>query len=162
MTIRKTIHEDMEHILAIYAYAREQMRLSGNPNQWGDYYPSAEIVQRDIENGSSYVVTDEKNEICAVFVFVIGEDPTYQKIENGHWLNDDAYGTLHRLAGSGKQKGILRLCLAYCESKMPNVRVDTHEDNRIMQHLLESCGYQRCGTIYVADGSPRIAYQKKV
>lgn len=162
MTIRKAIFEDMDNILAIYAYAREQMRLSGNPNQWGKDYPSMEIVQKDIANGISYVVTDEKNEICAVFVFVIGEDPTYQKIENGHWLNDDAYGTLHRVAGSGKQRGILRLCLAYCESKMPNVRVDTHEDNRIMQHLLESCGYQRCGTIYVADGSPRIAYQKKV
>ena len=162
MTIRKATFEDLDQILAIYAYAREQMRLSGNPSQWGVHYPSLEIVQKDIENGNSYVIIDGEDEICAVFVFIIGEDPTYKNIENGNWLNDDAYGTIHRVAGSGKQKGVFRHCLAYCESKMQNVRVDTHEKNRIMQHLLESNGYQKCGTIYVADGSPRIAYHKKV
>ena len=162
MTIRKAGVEDLDNILAIYAYAREQMRLTGNPTQWGEDYPSLEIVQKDLQDGSSYVITEENDEICGVFVFIVGEEPTYRKIENGNWLNDDSYGTIHRVAGNGKQKGILRRCLAYCESKIPNVRVDTHKDNRIMQHLLESCGYQRCGTIYVADGSPRIAYQKKV
>lgn len=162
MTIRKAKVEDLDNILAIYAYAREQMRLTGNPTQWGEDYPSLEIVQKDLQGGSSYVITEGNDEICGVFVFIIGEEPTYRKIENGNWLNDDSYGTVHRVAGNGKQKGILRCCLAYCESKMPNVRVDTHKDNRIMQHLLEGCGYQRCGTIYVADGSPRIAYQKKV
>ena len=29
-----------------------------------------------------------------------------------------------------------------------------------MQHILEKNGFVSCGTIYVADGSPRIAYQK--
>ena len=29
-----------------------------------------------------------------------------------------------------------------------------------MQHVLESNGFTRCGIIHVADGSPRIAYQK--
>jgi len=162
MTIRKASLEDVDKILAIYAYAREQMRLSGNPDQWGEYYPPVEMVRKDMENGNSYVITDEEHEICGVFVFIIGEDPTYRIIENGNWLNDDLYGTIHRVAGSGKRKGIFRLCLRYCEAKAPNVRVDTHENNRIMQHLLESSGYQRCGRIYVADGSPRIAYQKKV
>lgn len=162
MTIRKAIPEDFDNILAIYAYAREQMRLSGNPSQWGSSHPPAELVQKDIANGNSYVITDEKNEICAVFAFVVGDDPTYCRIENGRWLNNDAYGTLHRVAGNGKQKGVLKCCLAYCETKVPNVRVDTHKDNHIMQHLLENSGYQRCGTIFVADGSPRIAYQKKV
>ena len=161
MKIRRAVPGDMKNIFAIYAYARQQMRLAGNPDQWGDSHPSMEIVQKDIADGSSYVVTDEKDEICAVFAFIIGEEPTYRKIENGHWLSDDAYGTLHRVASSGRQKGILKLCLAYCEAKMPNVRVDTHGQNRIMQHLLEKNGYQRCGIIHVADGSPRIAYQKK-
>lgn len=42
------------------------------------------------------------------------------------------------------------------------MRIDTHERNLIMQHLLEENSYQKCGRIYVADGSPRIAYQKEV
>lgn len=162
MTIRKATFGDLDKILAIYAYAREQMRLAGNPSQWGFHYPSIEIVQKDIKNGNSYVIIDKKDEICAVFVFIIGEDPTYQNIEDGNWLNHDAYGTIHRVAGNGKQTGVLRVCLQYCEDKMSNIRVDTHEDNCIMQHLLEQNGYQRCGRIYVADGSPRIAYQKEI
>lgn len=161
MTIRKAALEDIDKILDIYQYAREQMRLSGNPNQWGQKHPSVEIVQKDILNGNSYVIAKE-DEIYGVFAFIVGEDPTYRRIENGAWLNNEPYGTLHRVASSGKRKGILQFCLAFCETKAPNVRVDTHECNRIMQHLLECSGYQRCGTIYVADGSPRIAYQKKV
>lgn len=29
-----------------------------------------------------------------------------------------------------------------------------------MQHILEKNGFARCGIIHVADGTPRIAYQK--
>ena len=39
------------------------------------------------------------------------------------------------------------------------MRGDTHEDNLPMQRVLEKNGFQRCGTIFVEDGSPRIAYQ---
>ena len=43
---------------------------------------------------------------------------------------------------------------------LPELRADTHADNKIMQHLLEKNGFTRCGVIHVADGSPRFAYQK--
>jgi hypothetical protein len=44
--------------------------------------------------------------------------------------------------------------------KIGNIRIDTHKDNTIMQHILESHHYIKCGTIYADDGTPRIAYQK--
>ena len=44
--------------------------------------------------------------------------------------------------------------------KQKSLRADTHADNKIMQHLLEKNGFTRCGIIHVADGTPRIAYQK--
>lgn len=159
MKIRKAEPEDLNAILPIYAYARERMRLSGNPSQWGEDYPPLEMVQNDIANGHSYLVT-EADEIVGVFVFMIGEDPTYQRIDNGAWLNDDVYGTIHRVAGNKNARGIMRMCLSFCEAKVANIRIDTHECNRIMQHVLERSGYKRCGQIYTADGSPRIAYQK--
>ncbi len=43
---------------------------------------------------------------------------------------------------------------------MSNFRIDTHNDNKIMQHVIEKNGFIRCGIIYVKDGSPRIAYEK--
>jgi len=161
MMIRKARLSDIDSIAAVYEYARQQMRLNGNPRQWGTEYPSPEMIRDDIVQGNSYVV-EEGTEIEGVFAFIMGDDPSYERIENGAWLNDGAYGTLHRIASNGKRKGIFRQCIRFCEERAANVRVDTHERNFIMQHLLEDNGYQKCGRIYVADGSPRIAYQKAV
>ena len=49
---------------------------------------------------------------------------------------------------------------AWCAERCDSLRADTHADNKIMQHILEKNGFARCGIIHVADGTPRIAYQK--
>lgn len=159
MTIRKTTPADFRQIQKIYAYARIQMRKNGNPSQWGDRSPSNETVWDDIQKGQSYVI-EETDRICGVFAFIIGNDPTYQVIEQGRWLNEAPYGTIHRLAAGQGAKGIFDACLSYCTAQIPNIRIDTHTDNRIMRHLLHKRNFQECGIIYVKDGSPRIAYQK--
>ena len=159
MTIRLAQQEDLNTILNIYAHAREQMRLSGNASQWGNDRPYPETIQEDIRKKQAYVILN-RNTVCGVFVFIIGDDPTYRIIEDGAWLNNLPYGTIHRIAGNGRAKGILAAALSFCEEKMNNIRIDTHADNKIMQHLLEKYGFQKCGHIYVDDGTQRIAYQK--
>ena len=158
--IRKTEKGDMPCVIAIYQYAREQMRLGGNPHQWYDRFPTENTVLEDVQRGNSYVIETD-GVICGVFAFIIGEDPTYKEIA-GQWKNDEPYGTIHRLASSGKERGIFRQCLQYCESKVANIRIDTHRDNKIMQHLIQKNGFDWCGIIYVNDGSERLAYQKVV
>lgn len=159
--IRHTTPEDLPKILEIYAYAREFMRRNGNPNQWGDDRPLLSAIERDIENRNSYLVTDETGEICGIFAFLIGNDPTYEIIEEGQWLNDAPYGVIHRIAGNGKRGGILEETLAFCKQYVGDLRIDTHEDNRVMQHLLEKNGFTKCGIIYTDNGTPRLAYQKE-
>ena len=56
----------------------------------------------------------------------------------------------------GVASDIINWCLEHCES----LRADTHADNKIMQHILEKNGFTKCGIIHVADGTPRIAYQR--
>lgn len=158
MNIRKATPSDLPEIEKIYACAREQMRKNGNPTQWGDSYPAVETIKADIEQGNGYVVLNG-GEICGVFAFIIGEDPTYKIIE-GSWLNNEKYGTIHRVAGSGKAKGVLNAAVDFCSGLEPNIRIDTHSDNKIMQYLLEKLGFVKCGIIYVSDGTPRFAYQK--
>ena len=159
MTIRKTTFDDLNDVLAIYTEAQQRMEAAGNP-QWPKGWPSEERVRADIDAGDSYVM-EEDGEVVAVFVLQLGDEPTYAVIEDGAWLNDEPYGTLHRIASNGKAHGVLQTALEFCESKSPNMRVDTHETNLAMQHVLERCGYVRCGRIYVEDGTPRIAYQKQ-
>lgn len=159
MTIRKSTISDLAEMERIYAYAREQMKKNGNPNQWGDNMPLTEWLVKDIEDSVSYVI-EEEGKVCATFMFFIGEEPTYRVIEKGQWLNDAPHGVIHRIASDGTKKGVLKQALAYCSSVIANLRIDTHHDNYIMQHLLEKNGFRRCGIIYVEDGSERIAYQR--
>lgn len=49
--------------------------------------------------------------------------------------------------------------MEYCKARVPHLRIDTHEDNAVMQHVIEKCGFKRCGIIYVSNGTPRIAYE---
>ena len=149
---------DMPEILPIYAYARKFMKETGNPNQWKDTTPKEEVLRKDIAAGNLYVIRDAHG-IHAVFAFIIGEDPTYTRIDQGSWQSDSPYGTIHRLAGDGTQKGLFGMVVKYCLEKIPHLRVDTHEDNKVMQHLILKNGFERRGIIYIADGTPRIAYE---
>ncbi len=160
MTIRHTRIDELEQVMEIYDYARHQMRLNGNPSQWIDGYPTKDIIKDDINNDNSFIIEDN-DEILGVFTFIIGIEPTYENII-GEWINDETYGTIHRIASAGKGNKVFNYCLDYCFKCVANIRIDTHEDNKIMRHILESNGFYRCGTIFVSNGTPRIAYQKKV
>ena len=160
MTIRPNTYADIEALLDIFAYARAQMAADGNPTQWGDGYPSCEQLMSDIQRSVSYVV-EQDGVVCATFVFIIGDDPTYAYIEDGQWLDDTLpYGTIHRIASNGQQPGIFPFVLNWCTAQCPNIRIDTHQDNQRMMHLIEQAQFTRCGIIYTRDNSPRIAYQR--
>ena len=83
MNIRKARIEDLDSILEIYAKAREYMRSTGNPTQWGTDKPRRELLEDDIRKGELFVGENEKGELHFVFAFILGEDPTYSYIEDG-------------------------------------------------------------------------------
>lgn len=169
--IRKAEMTDFPQILAIYRKAREFMKENGNPSQWGDTFPREEVLRNDIEEKRHlYVITrgETGETIAGVFALIIGPDPTYAVIEpceddpparSGSWLSDSLYGTIHRLASGGRAHGIFAEAIAYSRRQIAHLRIDTHEDNLIMQHLIERAGFSRRGIIYTDDGSPRIAYE---
>lgn len=159
MKFRKTGLDDIQTVMQIYADARRFMAQTGNPGQWGDNYPEEALIRKDIEEGISYVAESE-GKIAAVFVFFQGEDPTYRHIEDGAWKKDGPYGVIHRIAAAGGVRGAGSQCLQWGFSQCGNLRIDTHDDNKVMQHVLEKNGFERCGRIYLQDGSPRVAFQK--
>ena len=160
MKIRKATAADLPRIMKIYAYAREYMAAHGNPDQWGTVHPTEEMIRQDIRNGKSYVNLDGDH-IRAVFYFAVEEDPTYGYID-GAWCNDRPYGVIHRIAVGESGKGVAAECFAFAETHCTNLRIDTHEKNLPMQRCLAKHGFIRCGTIYLEDGDPRIAYQKVI
>ena len=157
LNLRTATIADFYQIMKIYKYAQDYMIQSGNPTQWGHFYPDAELIQSDIRQNVCKVIYDE-NGIHGVFALFEGIDPTYAYIENGNWLNDDPYITIHRLAGDGQVHGLFHCVANYCKNIFRNIRVDTHADNKTMQKLIEKDGFTKCGIIYIKDGTPRIAY----
>ena len=98
-----------------------------------------------------------------VFYYDCGEriEATYAHIENGAWLDDSAYGVVHRIASDGSVKGIGSFCINWAFAQCAHLRIDTHGDNTVMQKLLEKLGFVHCGTIFVEeDDDPRLAYEK--
>ncbi len=132
---------------------------TGNPYQWASGGPTKGQLLNDIINNDLYVIK-ENERIVGVFAFIIGEDPTYKIIERGKWLSDSEYGTIHRVASDGSNHGLFDLIIEYCSNIIDHLRIDTHSDNKVMQHLIEKNGFQKCGIIYVSDGSARIAYER--
>ena len=55
MEIRNTRPDELSTVMGIYASAREFMAQTGNPDQWGDGYPTEALIRSDIEAGKSYV-----------------------------------------------------------------------------------------------------------
>ena len=159
MEIRLSTYDDLNEILKIYKRARDFMRKTGNPTQWKHNRPTDESVIRDIKDKHNYVIYED-DVIYGVFSFYIGKDIYYDKIVDGYWLNDEEYGVIHKVASAGVKKGIMDTCLSFAEGKTKNIRIDTHRDNKIMQKILDKHDYVKCGTIFVDDGTPRIAYQK--
>lgn len=154
--IRKANPSDLPRLMEIYAIARAYMKASGNPHQWGDSRPEQLVLEKDIALGQLYVVEDSAD-IHGAFALILGTDPTYAVID-GAWLDDSPYVTIHRLAGDGTG-GIFAAAVNFAREKSDSVRIDTHADNATMHHLLEKHGFVRCGTIWLENGDPRIAYQ---
>ncbi|MBO5130031.1 MAG: N-acetyltransferase [Oscillospiraceae bacterium] len=158
MTVRLAEMRDFDTILKIYDRARRFMAETGNPTQWGSHYPDPELLKEDMEGEHLFVITDG-DRVRGVFSFLVGPDPTYSIIEDGAWHSDAKYGTIHRIASDGAG-GVFSACLEFCLGKCAYLRIDTHENNKVMQHVVTKNGFCRCGIIYTDNGSPRIAFDR--
>ena len=161
MHIRPAAVQELEAILSVYDNARAFMRAHKNPTQWSGGYPQPELLKEDIAKEQLFVI-EENGVIHGVFAYILGEDPTYQLIEDGAWPNALPYGTIHRIASDGTVKGILKLAVDFALTHCKQLRADTHHDNYVMQNAMTRLGFQYCGIIYVSDGSPRKAYQLNI
>lgn len=158
LVVRKSVPEDVDRLKDIFALARHFMESTGNPDQWGDGYPSEELILDDISSGDSYVCVSE-GRVVATFVLRGGDDPTYAQIYEGQWLDSTPYATIHRIASSGEVKHILHIALQFALTRYDSIRIDTHSDNKVMQAAILKEGFRYCGVIRCWNGTERLAYQ---
>ena len=171
-TIREARPTDLTEIMKVMDAAKKIMRRDDNMHQWGEGYPSVEIITADMERGGGFVIEDaaatgtihEANpcsKIVGYFAFLPSPEPTYNRIYDGDWIDDLLpYHVVHRIASYPDAHGIFASIMDFCFSHDSNIRIDTHRDNKIMQYHIRKHGFTYCGIIYLASGDERLAYQK--
>ncbi len=162
MNIRPARESELPRLMELFDTARAYMRKNGNTVQWVNGYPSEDLIRQDIAQDRAFVV-EEDGVVEAVFCYLAGRhvEPTYAVVYGGAWPDDAPYGVIHRLASSGKLRGVMGLCADWALSRCPVLRVDTHESNATMRAAMARLGFTECGTIILGDETPRIAFQKR-
>ena len=155
MQIRIACHEDLAFIEAAYEQARAFMQANGNATQWPNGYPGRTDAEEDIARGHCFLVADDEGPL-AVFSFAAGPDETYAEID-GAWHSDADYYVIHRVAAV-RGRGVARAIFSFAAKHADYLRCDTHEDNAPMRRALTSFGFREGGTITVANGTQRVAY----
>ena len=160
---RKAVFSETAEIWEILQAAIARRKADGS-NQWQDGYPNVEIIQKDIEKGAGYVLTDDDIIVGYAAVF-INDEPEYANIK-GEWLTYGEFIVFHRVAiselflGQGLAKKILQFIEELALSKkIYSVKADTNFDNIAMMRIFDKLGYIQCGEVYFR-GSPRKAYEK--
>jgi len=160
--IREARPTDMAEIMKVVDAAKKIMRQSGNMHQWGEGYPSEAVITGDMNKNGGFVVEDD-GMVVGYFAFLPSPEPTYAKIYEGDWIDDERpYHVVHRIASYPDAHGIFSSIMDFCFSHDSNIRIDTHRDNKIMQHNILKHGFSYCGIIYLASGDERLAYQKLI
>ena len=96
--IREAKQTDMPDIMKVMEAAKKIMRSSGNMHQWGEGYPSEVVITADMEKSGGFVIEDEGH-VVGYFAFLPSPEPTYHKIYDGKWLDDElSYHVVHRIA----------------------------------------------------------------
>lgn len=159
--------EDLNQIMVVIEDAKDYLKKQG-VDQWQDGFPDESTIREDILHHKSYVFVEDE-EIVGFMVLNLSEEPSYQTIYDGEWkLTSGRYITIHRTAiregYRGKGLSIRMFFLAEqvaLQNKMKSIRIDTHRDNQLMQHLCVKYGYEYCGVIHlVRTEDERIAYEK--
>ena len=169
MMIRPVAESDLPALRPVFEAAKEIMRADGNCEQWSaPGFPGEDLLLSDLARGGGFVIESPilpgptehpASRIVAYFALLPSPEPTYARID-GAWLTDEPYGVIHRIASYPDVHGVFDAIIGFASARYPHIRIDTHRDNRIMQHLLEKHGFTYCGIIWLLSGAERLAYER--
>lgn len=181
MKMRYATTADIEQILAITDSARRFQRQCGF-RQWEDGYPAYENIAADIAAQGAYIFENEgtsakaaditiegsnivERENIVAYAYLTEGDAEYDRL-SGIWHYPGPYGVIHRLAiapgfrGQGLAAQILAMSEAHLAAQgIRAMRIDTGQDNIVMQRILSRADYT-CRGLHHFTWGPRLAYEK--
>lgn len=157
--------DDIDDVMKAIEDSRELLKEQGN-GQWQDGYPNREDLLKDIRNGRLFALIDQDNKVIGVCALTYREEE-YHHLYEGEWISDLPYMVMHRAAlkkeyrGKGHGKMLFALFEAQAKKEgFHSLRIDTHEGNAIMCHLIESFGFKYCGKVILTPNKDRMVFEK--
>lgn len=165
MEFRLAKSDDKSQLDKIYEDGSKKLKSEGI-NQWqGVDKPNTYNLENLINDKVIYVLEDDNKIVSTALIFNYDED--YENNLDGIWNLDGSYISIHRVGtiSNKRNKGYGRKILEFCEeyareNNFKSIRIDTHEDNKSMQRLLKSLGYNNCGIVYLDGRKKRLAFDK--
>lgn len=133
--------------------------------QWDEYYPGLDLILKDIETGSMFIMMKD-SKVIGMIVLTGEQEPEYLDVD---WSDKDGKAlVIHRLAVRPdlQGKGIGGRLFDFAEEHALNndfssIRIDTFSENPNMKRLIESKDYVRIGIIHFPTHKPPfICYEK--
>ena len=147
--LRQAKLDDLPRIIDIIDSAKKTLKDRG-VDQWQQGYPNKEILEQDIQEGISFVLM-LNGRVVGSAALQQGYDKNYQDMNSGAWDDDSdvTYSIIHRIAIEADHQGE-HLSAALIQQLMTmsyylgyrDVRIDTHPDNLVMQHIITSNGFE--------------------
>ena len=161
MEIRLAFPNEVDAIMQVIEEAKKCLADAGS-TQWQNGYPNTDTIIDDIISGQAYVALEE-GELLAYAAVTKSPEKAYEAIYDGNWEGKEAeYLVFHRIAVASdvQGKGIAQTFLEGLIEGFDylDFRSDTHDQNKVMQHIFEKLGFKQVGKVPV-DGE-RLAYQK--
>ena len=161
MEIRLAFPNEVDAIMQVIEEAKKCLADAGS-TQWQNGYPNTETIIEDIISGQAYVALEE-GELLAYAAVTKSPEKAYEAIYDGNWEGKEAeYLVFHRIAVASdvQGKGVAQTFLEGLIEGFDylDFRSDTHDQNKVMQHIFEKLGFKQVGKVPV-DGE-RLAYQK--
>lgn len=166
MKLRQATMVDYEQIMAILKDGANQLAERG-VNQWQGDYPSPDQIKGDIEKGHAYLAVSQDEQTVGAIAIVPSPDHAYDNL-HGEWLkNTDKYVVIHRVAihsnhaGHGYATKLLNEVITQVKenhSEIDSIRIDTHEDNKAMQHLIDKMSFTKVGELHGVYRPDEISY----
>lgn len=166
MHFQKAKLSDYDRVMAILKDGRDQLAEKGI-DQWQGDYPNPQHVKEDVQHGYAYLVHSDDHQTVGTFTILPAPDHAYDELD-GQWLTEtDKYLTIHRVAihsahaGRGYASRLFEAVIDHVKNHHPEIeslRIDTHEDNQAMQHLITKSGFKRVGTLHGVYRPNEISY----
>jgi len=147
--IRRALLSDLPQIYQTIEEARAYLK-ENNVDQWQNGFPNPTTLTNDITNLFSFVIEADSNIAGFLVISLIPEPPYHNPVEGSLKL-EGKYATIHRTAfsnrfrGLGLSKQMFDYACDFARTQGCSViRIDTHKDNKTMQHILAREGFEYC------------------